>query len=155
MENDSMKTENLAVPRAESKAAPALPAAPTVESWTLSESAMRNYCQVTPRFKGEQEVVRKSDYDALKAERDALEKSEWKVIDNIRVTESCKSHGDNVCVFYVGAECPLCNALDGRHALLLANQATTKVNQILTGTLDELLGGRDLTVLTEGKTNER
>lgn len=48
---------------------------------------------------------------SLKRKFDALE-NEWKVIDGIRVTTACSSHGGNTAVFYVDAECPLCNALD-------------------------------------------
>lgn len=70
-----MKAKNPAISGAESKATPALSADRVVASWTLSESAMRGYCQITPRLKSEQEVVRKSDYDALKAERDALQEA--------------------------------------------------------------------------------
>lgn len=63
------ESKNPAIPGDESKATPELSAARTVERWTLSGSAMRGYCQITPRLKGEQEVevVRKSDYDALKS----------------------------------------------------------------------------------------
>lgn len=49
--------------------------------------------------------------EQLQARVDAVE-AEFKIIDGIRVNESCSSHGGNVVVFYVGAECPLCNALD-------------------------------------------
>lgn len=50
-----------------------------------------------------------AESDSLRAELQRLE-NEWKVIDGIKVTIACSSHGGNVAVFYADSECPLCNA---------------------------------------------